>query len=376
MKAPSLFLIFFLTLAICACENPWMAEILESKTVTFNSNGGSHVSSQTLLKGERIQRPADPTKNGFDFAGWYTDNESFYEPYDFDYVPIMSMILHANWDPILVFINSSELEEFLSGQLINTPSNPYIIKLNINDANDMEKIKETLTSDENTGKYVILDFSDSTITSIRDHIFSNCYTLTGVILPNVVTNIGNGVFEGCENLTTINVNNNNTYSSKDGVLYNQDGTILIACPSGKTGLFIIPDSVINIGDYAFPNCSKLTGITIGKNVAAIGDYAFHSCISLTNVTIPDSVKNIGDRAFYYCTNLNNATIGKNVETIGDYAFYLCLKLNSVTFEDNIEADKFAESAFDDELYDVIYTPNNIEVKGTYKKDNSGSWYKL
>ncbi|WP_461248840.1 InlB B-repeat-containing protein, partial [Treponema sp. R6D11] len=76
LKKPSLFLMFFIALVICACENPWMSEIIDSKTVTFNSNGGTPVPSQTLFKGDHVRRPMDPTKNGFNFAGWYTDNET------------------------------------------------------------------------------------------------------------------------------------------------------------------------------------------------------------------------------------------------------------------------------------------------------------
>jgi len=385
MKTPSLFLIFFVIFAVCACENPWMAEILEPKTVTFETNGGTSVPSQTLFKGERVKQPADPTKNGFKFVGWYwlTNNEMFYEPYDFAFVPITDITLYAEWDTwdtILIFTDIDEFEKFLSEQPVNTSSNPYIIKLKIDDTDILLRLKETLLSYENKEKYVTLDFSDSSITGIGDHAFSNCHNLVSITIPDSLTDIGNGVFEGCENLTSINVNNNNnTYSSKDGVLYNQDKTVLIACPCGKTGEFVIPDSVITISDFAFPNCTKLTNIIIGKKVAAIGNYAFHSCSGLTKITIPDNVINIGNNAFYDCTDLTDVTIGKNVETIGGYAFYLCGKLDSVTFEGTINQNGFEINVFEGlgNLRDVFYANNNQNgTPGTYKKDASGSWYKL
>jgi len=91
---PIAFIAFVL---LFACENPWMAEILQEKTITFNSNGGSSVPSQKLFAGERVKRPADPVWEGQIFEGWYKDNRTFEEPYDFDYIPVNSMTLYAKW---------------------------------------------------------------------------------------------------------------------------------------------------------------------------------------------------------------------------------------------------------------------------------------
>ena len=48
----------------------------------------------------------------------------------------------------------------------------------------------------------------------------------------------------------------------------------------------IPDSVTIIGDWAFYGCSSLTSVTIGEGVTSIGIYAFEVCINITSATMP------------------------------------------------------------------------------------------
>lgn len=42
-------------------------------TVTFDTDGGSTVASVTVKRGDKLTKPADPTKTGYTFGGWYTD---------------------------------------------------------------------------------------------------------------------------------------------------------------------------------------------------------------------------------------------------------------------------------------------------------------
>src|ERR1035437_7744005 len=69
----------------------------------------------------------------------------------------------------------------------------------------------------------------------------------------------------------------------------------------------IPDSVTNIGEFAFYDCSSLTSVTIGTNVTSIGYGVFYYC-GLTSVTIPNSVTSIGQDAFANCSDLTSVTI--------------------------------------------------------------------
>ena len=66
-------------------------------TVTFDSRGGSTVNTQTVESGKTAVKPADPTRNGYDFEGWFTD-ETFTTEYDFTTPVTANITLYAAWD--------------------------------------------------------------------------------------------------------------------------------------------------------------------------------------------------------------------------------------------------------------------------------------
>ena len=64
--------------------------------VTFNSNGGSSVDSQEVKKGETATEPADPTRDGYTFSGWYLSLTDV-TPYDFSKEVTENIELIAKW---------------------------------------------------------------------------------------------------------------------------------------------------------------------------------------------------------------------------------------------------------------------------------------
>ena len=63
-------------------------------TVTFNSNGGTAVASQTVEDGEKASQPAAPTRNGYVFKGWYLNGKA----YDFAAAVRENLTLVAQWE--------------------------------------------------------------------------------------------------------------------------------------------------------------------------------------------------------------------------------------------------------------------------------------
>ena len=67
-------------------------------TVEFDSNGGTDVASQQLKYGDLVEEPEDPSREGYTFEGWYTD-ENYAELYDFDTTTIYNdLTLYAQWE--------------------------------------------------------------------------------------------------------------------------------------------------------------------------------------------------------------------------------------------------------------------------------------
>ena len=147
---------------------------------------------------------------------------------------------------------------------------------------------------QNIKSYVI----PSTVTSIGDHAFSWCRSLSEIVIPSSVTSIGKGVFSCCDSLSEI----------------------------------VIPSSVTSIGDSAFSCCDSLSEIVIPISVTSIGKDAFSCCDSLSEIVIPSSVTSIGDSAFFRCDSLSEIVIPSSVTSIGDSAFYRC------KFPDNLKQE--------------------------------------
>ena len=172
------------------------------------------------------------------------------------------------------------------------------------------------------------------VTSIGDYAFNSCYSLTSITIPDSVTSIGDYAFFDCDGLTSITVDTDNNYFSNDseGVLFNKNKTELITYPaSNAKSSYIIPDSVISIGQMAFFQCCNLTSITIPDSVTSIGIGAFFECLSLTSITIPDSVTSIGIGTFYCCVGLTSIEIPDSVTSIGEEAFTYCESLTDVYY---------------------------------------------
>ena len=172
------------------------------------------------------------------------------------------------------------------------------------------------------------------VTSIGEKACDGCSSLTTITIPSGVTSIGECVFASCSSLTSIVVESGNTiYDSRENcnaIIETATNSLIAGCKST-----IIPNTVTNIGNYAFCRCDSLASITIPEGVTNIGTSAFAGCSSLTSITIPNSVTSIGEYAFYQCSSLTSITIPEGVTSIENYTFQYCSSLIAITIPEGV-----------------------------------------
>lgn len=107
--------------------------------------------------------------------------------------------------------------------------------------------------------------------------------------------------------------------------------------------FIMPNSALSVGKYAFRYDAGLTDIQLSTSLSIIYDYAFGEC-GFSQLILPESLKSMQAGAFINNSNLADITIPKKTEGIGAGAFENCSALESVTFkthETKLTVDKNA-----------------------------------
>ena len=136
------------------------------------------------------------------------------------------------------------------------------------------------------------------ITKIVSYAFRGCTSLTSISLPESVVSIGDGIFEGCENLE---------YSEHGGAYYigNSSNPYLFLVKARDKE---ITSCSVNAGtrfilDEAFSGCSLLEAIEMNDRISTVCNRAFADCTSLQAITMPNSMEVIGAGVFENCESL-------------------------------------------------------------------------
>lgn len=259
-------------------------------TVSFNigTGDGTAPADQTVASGAKATKPADPTKTGAAFGGWYTGTVDASgkltlaaTAYDFDNTTVTAdLTLYAKW----LYTNfTGTVEEFLAAEFATTSSRKNITITDASDANiaqilahfrnDLSSLSFNLTLQEtNPG-----DLTEIPANAFNYGSYVYLYTIT---MPASVKKIGYKAFYCCSYLS-------------------------ITFPAGLE----------EIGDQAI-NAQHISSISLaGTNIQKIGEKAFFnigmSGIGVSDMTIPATVTEICSNSFLSNKTINITFSGTN-----------------------------------------------------------------
>ncbi len=210
------------------------------------------------------------------------------------------------------------------------------------------------------------------VVTIYSGAINSCANLRNVEIPASVANIATPIFSGCDSLRNIIVSDNNfSFYSVDGVLFDALTNTLIKYPAGKTETtYTIPDGTETISSQAFYPCTKITHLNIPESLLKINSFAFSgknlfSKGSVTSITYdgsPDSWK---------CINVSSGN------TCITSATLTCLKENHDSSYITVEYKEWNDLSTDTDSYIldhyIFYESGKTDFLQQYKSFYSTIW---
>lgn len=185
-------------------------------------------------------------------------------------------------------------------------------------------------------QHVLFEGTTQYLDVIDTAAFKNCAKLEDVIWEGKSTLrlIGDSAFYCDSKLETVKWNDKCDLKIIDNYAFYKCSSL---------NHFIMPNSTLSVGKYAFRYDAGLTDIQLSTSLSIIYDYAFGEC-GFSQLILPESLKSMQAGAFINNSNLADITIPKKTEGIGAGAFENCSALESVTFkthETKLTVDKNA-----------------------------------
>lgn len=195
------------------------------------------------------------------------------------------------------------------------------------------------------------------VTQIGGRAFANCTALTDVTLGAGVTDMGNQVFFGCQNLFEVQFTGTQVPAAAlKGNTVVQYARISKDCTaigneafSGCTALLSVDGAtpaLVQLGDSAFAKCTALSAAPDMSGLRIMGASVFEGCTALKRITFPQTLTSIGSYAFQGCSALQEIVFPQRGDmSIGSNAFENCTALSRV------------------ELTSAVYSADNAAFRG-------------
>lgn len=192
-------------------------------------------------------------------------------------------------------------------------------------------------------KYIGLDTEvtvpaeiDGTTVVALERTFYGNESITSVVLPESITDIGVDAFGACTALQSVNI---------PSELKTIGSNAFWGCIALQTEL-VLPATLQSIGNGAFASCTSLYSVQICSGSAVLGKYIFTECSSLSRVSFAEGMTVLPDSTFYQCINLKTLTLPESLERIETSAFLMSgiVKLHLPRNVSYVSWDNFVEVA--------------------------------
>ena len=171
---------------------------------------------------------------------------------------------------------------------------------------------------------------------LREKAIYSCSKLESITFPARLSTFSTNSITSCSSLTSIDVvGSGGGFTSKGEaghkVLCTAGGDTIIFCPKGMSGEFTIPNGITTIAEGAFQGCNKLTKLIVPGFVTEIQKEAFKSCSGLEEINLTEEgyALTIRESAFYGCSGLYSITLPKRLVAMEANAFGSTTKLTKV-----------------------------------------------
>lgn len=250
------------------------------------------------------------------------------------------------------------------------------------DIRDLEKVT-TYTDPETKIEYSPfakssikkVEFSDETKNTVCTKAFKNVTSLQSVKLAYCFTygnisTIDASAFEGCVNLTDINLSDELT--TINGLAFYNTGLTEITVPASLTKITAASAAGKTVSPFAG---GVLRKVTFADGVTKSLQGMFMGTTSLEEVVLPKSLKTIDQNAFKDCSSLKKLSVGKSggenvldtVETINAGAFNGCSSLETLTLKNVAKID----SSDTNRTFGGCTSLKKVSVTGVTTTDNTG-----
>jgi len=244
----------------------------------------------------------------------------------------------------------------------------YAVLYNANNTEEKAASIESYSgSDEDLVIPAQLDGID--VVALGDYAFTNCGYIRSVSIPETVESIGKYTFAESRNIESYSVDKNSPcFTCVDGVLYADEGSLLLRYPVGKCPAeMTLKEGLVGVGNSAFACCPSLTSVTFPESLEYIGVSAFAECTSLKRIEIPAGVEEIAEFAFNNCLKLEEIKLNKGLKTIGAASF-INAPVKEIELPDTLET--VGEQAFCNTLLKEVTIPKSVTEIGY----SSFGWY--